>query len=115
MARVIARGDIWIVDLNPGSYREIHKKRPCLIISGSEVNEETNSTIIIPTSSQVPKVLGIDKIAVGKKEGFTKASVLLPLFIRSIDQDRLVKKIGAVSEEILIYVEEVIKLILAIS
>ena len=115
MARIIKRGDIWIVDLNPGSYREIHKKRPSLIISDNVVNDETHHAVIIPVSSQVPKTLGIDKIPIGKKYGVAKPSVLLPIMIRSIDQDRLIRKTGSVSEETLIHVDEVLKLILAIS
>ncbi len=114
MARVIKRGEIWIVNLEPGSYRKIHKKRPALVISSQIVNEETAHTIIIPVSSQTPHVLGVEMISIGKKEGLTKSSVLLPLFIRSIDQELLVKKIGAVSEEVLAHVEEVLKVLLSL-
>lgn len=108
------RGDIWIVNLEPGFGREIHKKRPCLIISSQKVNQKTHNKIIIPSTSQVPQHIGEEMIEVGKKEGLDKKSVLLPIFIRSIDQERLVKKIGKISDEKLYEVEQVLKLIVGI-
>lgn len=51
-------------------------------------------------------------VYVGKPKGFDKESVFLPLFIRSIDQDRLVEKIGRISKEKILEVEEALKLVL---
>lgn len=114
MAKIIQRGELWLVDLEPASHRELHKKRPALIISENTVQETTPYVIIIPTSSQVPKTIGIEMVRIGEKEGLDKPSVLLPLFIRSIDQERLVKKIGEVSDEILAQVEEAVQIVLGI-
>ena len=115
MARVIKRGEIWIVDLEPGTHQEMHKKRPALIVSHNKINEKTAHAIIVPASTKVPHTIGIEMIHIGKKEGLDKPSVLLPIYIRSIDQERLIKKLGTVSEETLNHVDEVLKLILAIS
>lgn len=114
MAKVIKRGELWLVDLEPASHRELHKKRPALIISDNSIQETTPYVIIIPTSSQVPKTIGVEMVLVGEKEGLDKPSVLLPLFIRSIDQERLVGKIGKVSDEILAQIEDAIKIVLGI-
>lgn len=113
MAKVIKRGDIWLVNLNPGFGREIHKKRPALVISENSVHI-THTTIIIPISSQVPKTIGPEMVTIGKREGLDKPSVVLPLFIRSIDQERLVKRIGKLERAKLAEVEEALKLILAL-
>ena len=106
------RGEIFIVDLNPGLGREIHKKRPCLVISGNVANTQSPHVVIIPVSSQIPKLIGMEMILVGKTEGLAKRSVVLPLYIRSIDQNRLVKKIGEISKNKLEEVEEALRLIL---
>lgn len=112
MARVIKRGDIWLVDLEPVLHRELHKKRPALIISNNVVAQETPHVIIIPTSSQVPKPVRIEMVPVGEKEGLKKPSILLPIFIKSIDQRRLIKRVGKVSQGKLKEVEEAIRVVL---
>ncbi len=106
------RGQIYIADLDPGFGREIHKKRPVLVISSNHINKNTYHAIVIPSSSIIPKVISEEVIYLGKPKGFDKESVLLPLFIRSIDQYRLVKKIGILAKEKLLEVEEACKLVL---
>src|SRR5438270_7824426 len=101
MAEVIKRGDIWIVDLNPGFGREIHKKRPVLIISKNIIHQTTINVIIIPISSQVPQTIGPEMILLDNETGLEKPSVAFPLFIRSIDQARLVKRVGSINQKIL--------------
>ena len=114
MARLISRGDLWIVDLDPAYGREIHKKRPALIISNNNNNRNTYHVIVIPSTSIVPKQASEEIVSVGGIKGFEKESVLLPLLIRSIDQDRLVKKIGKLSKEKLKEVEYSLKLVLGL-
>lgn len=108
------RGEIYIANLNPSFGREIHKKRPVLIISNNNFNQTRPHVVIIPTSSIVPKNLTDDIVALGKLKGFDKKSVLLPLFIRSIDQDRLTKKIRDLPKIKLQKVEEALKIVLGI-
>lgn len=108
------RGEIYIADLDPAFGKEIHKKRPVLVVSNNAFNLATPYAIIIPSSSIVPAVLSSDTIAIGKPKGFDKESVLIPLYIRSIDQDRLIKKIGKISKQKLLEVEEAIKIVLDI-
>lgn len=112
MARIINRGDVWLVDLDPGFGREIHKKRPALIVSTNAIHQDTTNAIIIPASSQVPKTIGVEMVVVGKKEGLDKPSVLLPVFIRHIDQERLIKKISSLSKVKLREIEEALKIVL---
>jgi mRNA interferase MazF len=111
----VNRGDIWIVNLDPGLGREMHKKRPALIISRNIIHQATTSVIIIPISSQIPQTVGPEMIILHKDAGVEKTSVLLPIFIRCIDQARLVKKIGNLPMKTMNEVEETIKLILDLS
>lgn len=106
------RGQIYIADLDPSFGREIHKKRPVLIVSSNDVNQHTPYVVIVPSSSIVPDVISAGMVYAGKPKGFDKESVFLPLFIRSIDQDRLVKKVGRISKEKLLEVEDALKLVL---
>lgn len=106
------RGELWIVNLEPGLGREIHKKRPALIISNDSINDKTSSIIIIPASSQIPQKIGIEMIPVGETEGLDLKSVLLPVFVKSIDKDRLIEKIGEISKTKLDAVEAALEVVL---
>lgn len=112
MAKIIKRGEIWIVNLEPSLHREMHKKRPAIVISNNIFHEKTYHVIVIPISSQAPKIVGPEMILVSQKEGLDKQSIALPLFIRSIDQERLVKKIGTLSEAKLQAIGESLKFVL---
>lgn len=112
MAGVIKRGEFWIVDLEPGFGREIHKKRPGLIISANNLNDITPYVIVIPTTSIVPKVISEEIVALGKPKGFDQKSTLLPLYIRSIDKNRLIKKVGKISKIKMGLVEQSLKNVL---
>lgn len=114
MARV-KRGQIWLVNLDPGFEREIRKKRPALVISHDSINEQTFNVIVIPASSIVPKILGPEMVVISKEAGLDQRSILLPVFIKSIDQKRLIKKIGEISKGKMKEVEEAVKIVLDIN
>lgn len=108
------RGDIWIVNLEPGFGRELHKKRPALIISHNNINNNTKDVIVVPSSTQIFNIIGPEVILIDEKTGVDKPSVLLPVLIRSVDQQRLIKKIGSISKTKMEEVEEALKLVLDI-
>lgn len=115
MARLIRRGDFWIVDLEPGFGREIHKKRPGLIISADYFNGITSYVVVIPTTSIVPKIMSEEMVYLGKPKGFDQESILLPLYIRSIDKIRLIKRVGKISKEKMLDAEEKLNLVLELN
>lgn len=108
------RGHFYTADLDPSFGREIHKKRPILIISNNKSNKETPYIVAIPTSSIIPRVISAEMVYLGKPKGFDKESVLLPLFIRNIDKDRLMKRIGIISKNKMQEVEEALRLVLGL-
>ncbi len=108
----IKRGQIWTADLNPGFGKELHKKRPVVIISNDIVNAHSPLIIVLPITSQVSQ-LGPEKVLLSEKEtGLHKKSAVLILGIRSIDKDRLFKKVGSVTQDSLLQIEESLKFIL---
>lgn len=105
------RGEIFIADLDPGFGREIHKRRPVLIISNNTLNKIFFTSIIIPFSSAVPKIIGEEMVEVDNKS-LNKGSVILINQIRSVDQRRLIKKISKIPKQKMAEVEDAIKLVL---
>lgn len=108
------RGDIYIANLEPGFGREMHKKRPVAVISSDNLNQETNHVVIVPASSRT-LAPNSDIVLIGTKEGVDKPSILLPVFIRSIDQARLIKKVGKLSKAKLAELEESVRLVLGLN
>ncbi len=86
--------DIMLVNLDPTVGSEINKTRPCLVISPDEINRQLNTIIIAPitsTSKHYPTRI------------YTK-SLSIPGWIvldqiRTIDQSRVLKKLGQLNSE----------------
>ena len=109
------RGEIYIADLDPAYGREMHKKRPVLIISNNSLNEILPTIIMIPFSSIVPLDLGPDFVKFLNQKYLNKESTLVVNQLGAIDKVRLIKKIGKISKIKLREVEEAAKLVLGIT
>lgn len=109
------RGEIWIVDLIPGKGWEVAKKRPAIIISANEINKISPLAIIVPISSNVPSVIGPERVLIEKGSLLEKDSIALPNQIRAVDKSRISKRIGALSPNKLEEVEDALKLVLGIT
>ena len=86
----VKRFEIYLVTLNPTVGSEIRKTRPCIVISPDEMHR-LNTVIIAPLTSKGFDFLFRPKIRFQEKDGL----VLLDQ-IRTVDKQRLVKKIGTV-------------------
>src|SRR3990167_1128470 len=106
------RGEIHIADLSPAFGREIHKKRPILIISSDILNQNSPTVIMLPLSSILPQYIGPDEVKIPKTTGLDKDSVILISQIRAIDKDRFIKKVGPITADKLFEVEDALKLVL---
>lgn len=111
----IKRGEIWLADLRPGTGWEITKKRPVLIISVDAINNNLQTIIVIPISSQKPQENVEAVLLPHTNSGLKKDSALLTASIRAIDKSRLIKKIGRATKSQLQEVNEALKLVLGIS
>lgn len=111
----ILRGEIWTVDLRPGIGHEITKIRPALIISKNDINRFSPMIIVVPISSQIPPLMGPDRVLIPKKDlKLAKNSVVLCGQVRSIDKSRIKKKVDAIPQEKLLEVEEALRLVLGL-
>jgi mRNA interferase MazF len=89
---LVARGDVWLVALDPTVGSEIRKSRPCVVVSPPEMHTHLRTVIVAPmTTGAHPAPFRI-ALTFGGKRGL----VLLDQ-IRTLDKARLVKKLGVVS------------------
>jgi len=86
-----ARGDIWLVNLDPTVGSEIRKSRPCVIVSPPEMHDHLRTVIIAPmTTGSRPAPFRVP-ISHGGKSGL----ILLDQ-MRAVDKERLAKKFGEI-------------------
>ena len=96
------RGEIYLVnfDLIVGS--EIQKTRPALVLQNNISNQHSPITIVAALSSQFDAEIYPTEVLITPPEGgLSYPSVVLLNQIRSIDRQRLVKRLGVVSDQLM--------------
>lgn len=88
---VISRLEVHLVALDPTVGREIRKTRPCLVVSPDEMNHHIGTVIVAPMTTKGRAYPTRVPCRFGGKSG----QIVLDQ-IRTIDQSRLVKKIGRI-------------------
>lgn len=111
---MIKQFEIWIADLSPQIGTEPGKTRPVLIIQTNLLNKIPHpSTIICPITTNVEK--DSDILRVHLKKGISNLMQDCDIMmdqIKAIDNKRLIKKVGALSEELIEIVKENVSVIL---
>lgn len=93
---MVARGEIWLVALDPTLGSEIRKSRPCVVISPPEMHDFLRTVIVAPmTTGARPAPFRIP-LRFARKSGL----ILLDQ-IRAIDQRRLIKRLGVLRADTL--------------
>ncbi|MGH9891607.1 MAG: type II toxin-antitoxin system PemK/MazF family toxin [bacterium] len=97
VAQPIRRGDVYVINLNPTRGREIRKARPCVVVSPDELNAHLGTFIVAPlTTGSHSYPFRIPCRFQGRS-----GHVVLDQ-IRTVDRERLVRRLGKVSESTLI-------------
>ena len=85
------RFEVWLVNLDPTIGSETRKTRPAVIVSPDELNKHLRTVIVVPlTTGRTYPFRVATKVA-------GKPSVAAVDQIRTVDKQRLVKKVGTVS------------------
>ena len=110
----IFRGEIWQVNLNPTRGHEQAGMRPALIISIDFFhNGPAGLVVVIPITSK-DKSIPLHVCIESKDSGLDRISFLKPEDIRSISKERLIKKLGQISEKQLDEVEDKVRIVLGL-
>ena len=110
------RGEIDLVEFNPTRGYEIQKTRPALIIQNDIGNKHSPVTIVAAiTSSFSHTPHPVEVIVTPTKEnGLTSVSAIKLGQIRSVDRQRLVKRVGVVDAAMIRKVDEALKISLGL-
>lgn len=113
--RLVERGEIWLVNLDPTIGHEIKKSRPALIIQNNLGNKYSPITIIAPITSQNTDVVYPFEILLTKNNSkLAKKSKALFNQIRAIDKQRLIKKQGRLTVETMSQADTALKISLGL-
>ncbi|MGI4857466.1 MAG: type II toxin-antitoxin system PemK/MazF family toxin [Janthinobacterium lividum] len=94
---MVARGEVWLVALDPTLGSEIQKTRPCVVISPAELHDHLRTVIVAPMTSQGRAAPFRVSVRFKRRQGL----ILLDQ-IRTVDKVRLVRKEGAVAAKTLL-------------
>jgi len=88
----VQRFAVYLISLDPTKGSEIEKRRPCLVISPDEMNRHIRTVIIAPMTSTIKNYPSRVMTTFQKKRG----QIVLDQ-IRTVDKQRLIKKLGTIS------------------
>ncbi len=109
-----ARGEVWLVSLDPTVGHEIKKTRPAVVVTSDVYNEYNWVVVIVPLT--FARCRGIRPGARLRlpEGGLTSTSVSLPDQIRAIDRSRLVKRLGTLGGETLARLDRSLRIVLGL-
>jgi mRNA interferase MazF len=91
-ARVSSRGEVYLVELDPTRGSELRKTRPCLIVSPDELNHHLRTLIVAPMTTGGHAYPFRPACRFGGKQGRVALDQL-----RTVDRERLRKRLGSLS------------------
>jgi mRNA interferase MazF len=104
MGMVVNQYNVYLVNLDPTIGHEIKKTRPCLVISPDEMNHNIDTAIIAPMTTKSHPYPTRIPLKFDGKDGW----IVLDQ-IRTVDNIRLVKHLGKISNKEISEVKKVIK------
>ena len=114
MPREIRRGEIYWVDWNPGRGSEQKGIRPALIIQNDVGNELSPNTIIAGCTTAKIKPYPFIVPVTKKESGLPKDCSIDLATIMTIDKTRLGDKVGELTKQKMVEVDEAIKVSLSL-
>lgn len=96
--RSVLRGEVYLVNFDPTVGSEIKKTRPAIVIQNDTANRYSPVTIVAAITSKFDDKLYPTEVLIRSGEaGLKQDSVIVFDQIRTIDKERIVKKLGKVS------------------
>ncbi len=91
--------EIWYADLNPVKGSEQKGFRPVVIISGDLLNTYLPLVIACPLTTKIKNYKGNLVVTPSAQNGLAHPSEVMTFQIRSISKERLINKIGTITNE----------------
>jgi mRNA interferase MazF len=96
VTETVRRGDVFLVSLDPTVGDEIRKTRPCLVVSPDDLNAYSSTFVVAPLTTGVYRYPFRISCRFQDRSGY----VVLDQ-IRTVDRERLVRRLGRISPKTL--------------
>lgn len=97
------RGEVWLLNLDPTIGAEIKKTRPVVIVNDDEIGK-LPLRVIVPLTDWKERYEVAEwlvRVEPDSRNGLAKISAADAFQVRSVSQERFVRHLGQLSEEIL--------------
>ena len=94
---MISRGEVHLVRLDPTLGSEIQKTRPCVVVSPDELNAHLRTVIVAPMTTSGRAYPWRVRCRFQQRAGYVVLDQL-----RTVDRERLVRKLGRLSGSTLV-------------
>lgn len=113
------RGEIRVVDFNPGRGAEATKRRPAVIVSNDGANAVATRLgrgviTVVPITSNIQRIYPFQVRLPARSTGLRQDSKAQAEQIRSVAVERLGEQIGTIPAPIMLKVDEALRLHLAL-
>lgn len=110
------RGEIWLINLDPTIGSEIRKTRPAVIVNDDAIGLLPLKVIVPLTDWKVHYRVAawMVRMEPTPNNGLTKVSAADAFQIRSVSQQRFVRKIGSLEDETLVEIGHALAAVLSI-
>ena len=100
----VRRGDVFLIDLDPTRGGEIRKTRPCAIVSPDEINSDLRTVVVVPLTTGGHSYPFRVPCRFGGKSGH-----LVVDQVRTVDRERLKRRLGKLAPATLAHVLDVLR------
>ena len=106
----LGRGDVVWVSLDPTVGAEIRKRRPCVVLSLSVLNEERLTVVVVPLSTastpRPPLVVAVPSAGAGANARIDQ--------VRAVDKSRILEAAGKLNRADMEQVEQALRIVLGL-
>jgi len=88
------RDEVWLIALDPSKGSEIKKTRPCVVVSPDDMNEPLQTVLVAPMTTTLRSYPTRVNLNFRRKAGQVALDQL-----REVDRQRLVRKLGAITDK----------------
>lgn len=108
----IKRGEIWLADLSPTVGREQRGTRPVLVVSSDYFNQGFADLVYAIPITSTDRNIRSHITVMPPEGGLTKQSFIMCEAMRSISKQRLVKRLGIITSNTILNVEDNLRILL---
>lgn len=109
------RGEIYLVDFDPARGHEIKKTRPALVIQNDIGNRYSSTTIVAAITSRTSdRAYPVEVLLEAEQTGLKLRSTVRLDQIRTVDRERLSKRLGSVDTATMHRVDQAIQVSLGL-